>query len=143
MDGQLHFCGRRWATTLETMHRSSRILRQMVAVAGLVAQLSPTVLAADDPGRPPALPAKRAEIAKNIGLETQGDKRRVRVAAEVCFREGALEMLMCRWHTKEHESVVAVETSVTSQSTRGRRRRRANASTLSRSVRSSPAPPAK
>ena len=54
----------------------------------------------------PAPAAKRTEIGKNIVLETQGDKRRVRVAAKVCFREGALELLMCRKNTKEHESVL-------------------------------------
>jgi hypothetical protein len=49
---------------------------------------------------------KRSEIAKNIVLETDGSQRRVRVAAEVCFREGPLEMLLCRNGTKEHESVI-------------------------------------
>jgi hypothetical protein len=54
----------------------------------------------------PSAAVKRTEIGKNIVLETQGDKRRVRVAATVCFRDGALEMLMCRKNTKEHESVL-------------------------------------
>src|SRR5947209_1896473 len=58
------------------------------------------------PAKPPAADVKRAEVGRNIVLETQGDKRRVRVASEVCFREGALEMLMCRKNTKEHESVL-------------------------------------
>jgi hypothetical protein len=68
---------------------------------------------AEQPGNPspaqppaPAPPVKRAEVGKNIVLETEGSRRRVRVAAEVCFREGALEMLMCRKNTKEHESVL-------------------------------------
>jgi hypothetical protein len=54
----------------------------------------------------PTAPVKRADVGKHIVLETQGDTRRVRVAAEVCFREGALEMLLCRKNTKEHESVL-------------------------------------
>jgi hypothetical protein len=58
---------------------------------------------------PAAQPVKRAEVGKNIVLETQGDVRRVRVAAAVSFREGALEMLMCRRNTKEHESVVSAD----------------------------------
>lgn len=64
------------------------------------------------PAQPPAAqapPIKRSEISKNIVLETQGDKRRVRVAAEVCFREGALELLMCRRNTKEHEAVLRAD----------------------------------
>ena len=45
--------------------------------------------------------------------------------------------------TSVPSTVVAVLTSQTSTSIRGRSRRRAKAATLSRSVRSSPAPPAK
>jgi hypothetical protein len=45
--------------------------------------------------------------------------------------------------TRVPSTVVSVDTSVTSQRTRGRRRQRANASTFQRSVRSSSAPPAK
>jgi len=52
---------------------------------------------------------KRADVGKNIVLEIQGDARRIRVAAEVCFREGALEMLMCRKNTKEHESLLRAD----------------------------------
>ncbi|HEY1377613.1 MAG TPA: YdjY domain-containing protein [Gemmataceae bacterium] len=68
---------------------------------------------ADKTAQPPAAqpqPAvKRAEVGKNVVLETQGDTRRVRVAATVCFREGALELLMCRRNTKEHESVLSAD----------------------------------
>ena len=32
-----------------------------------------------------------------------------RIAAEVCFREGPLELFLCRKNTKEHESVVAAD----------------------------------
>jgi hypothetical protein len=60
---------------------------------------------AEAPADKPAAP-KRVNVGKNIVLETEGDVRRVRVAAEVVFREGALEMLMCRKNTKEHESVL-------------------------------------
>ncbi len=61
---------------------------------------------AASPQAAPARAVKRAELGKNIVLETQGDKRRVRVAAEVCLREGALEQLLCRKNTKEHEAVL-------------------------------------
>src|SRR5436305_5069526 len=45
---------------------------------------------AAQPQAAPAAAVKRAEVGKNIVLETQADTRRVRVAAVVCFREGAL-----------------------------------------------------
>jgi hypothetical protein len=48
-------------------------------------------------------------MGKNVVLETQGDKRRVRVAAVVSFREGALELLLCRKNTKEHEAVLSAD----------------------------------
>jgi hypothetical protein len=91
-------------------------LPRRLAVALVLLVLSPACAApADDPpaatppaaGKPAAAPAvKRAEVGKNIVLETQGEVRRVRVAAAVCLREGALELLMCRKNTKEHESVI-------------------------------------
>ncbi len=84
-----------------------------VLLAGIVA-----IPACDPPAskpssaQPQAAPAgdvKRAEVGKNIVLETQGDRRRVRVAAVVAFREGALELLMCRRNTKEHESILSAD----------------------------------
>jgi hypothetical protein len=48
-------------------------------------------------------------LGKNVVLETQGDQRRVRIDAEVCFREGPLELLLCRKFTKEHEAVLAAD----------------------------------
>jgi len=68
---------------------------------------STLVAGGDTPAAKP--PVKRADVGKNIVLETQGDVRRVRVAAQVCFREGALELLMCRANTKEHESVLRAD----------------------------------
>ena len=63
---------------------------------------------ADKAAKPPPA-VKRADVGKNIVLETQGDRRRVRVAAAVCFREGALELLLCRANTKEHEAVLSAD----------------------------------
>jgi hypothetical protein len=99
------------------MNSLPRLIVRRPAFALILLTLLP---ACDPPGKPAAStdeprvvksqtvapPVKRAEIGKNIVLETQGDVRRVRVAAAVCFREGALEMLMCRKNTKEHESVL-------------------------------------
>src|SRR5215831_3778571 len=66
------------------------------------------------PAQPPAAPkgagqdaeVKRVPLGKNVALEVRGDRRRVLVQAEVCFREGPLELFLCRRNTKEHESVV-------------------------------------
>src|SRR5438105_5681545 len=63
-------------------------------------------LAADDKTPAP----KRVEVSKNVVLEIPAEgPRRVRIAAEVVFREGPLEMLLCRKNTKEHESVLAAD----------------------------------
>ena len=44
---------------------------------------------------------------KTLLLETLPDKsRRVLLVAEVCLREGPLEVLLCRTNTKEHEAVI-------------------------------------
>src|SRR6476660_537168 len=55
---------------------------------------------------------KRIESGTNMVLAIPakaGGPRRVRIAAEVCFREGPLELFLCRKNTKEHESVVAAD----------------------------------
>jgi hypothetical protein len=55
--------------------------------------------------------ARRTELGKQVWLETKGPERRVVVGAIVCLREGAygLECLLCRRHTKEHESILATD----------------------------------
>jgi hypothetical protein len=66
---------------------------------------------------PPAAPAaqdkaaevKRVPMGKNVVLELQGDQRRVVIPAEVVFREGPLELFLCRRYTKEHEAVLAAD----------------------------------
>src|SRR5262249_50783423 len=79
----------------------------------------PTPLAAkprDKPAETPAeKPAEKPVEGKKTALNKQntlfmeilpGDKRRVHIEAEVCLREGPLELLMCRKETKEHESIL-------------------------------------
>src|SRR5439155_25251014 len=68
---------------------------------------APPAAAPKDAGQ--AAEVKRAAIGKNVVLETQGDRRRVLIQAEVCFREGPLELFLCRRNTKEHESVVSAD----------------------------------
>jgi hypothetical protein len=54
---------------------------------------------------------KRSELGKHVWLETEegGRRRRVRVEATVCLRQGSygLECLLCRKNTKDYESVLA------------------------------------
>jgi hypothetical protein len=52
---------------------------------------------------------KKALIGPNVFLEVQGKRRRVLVSASVCLREGALELLMCRKNTKEHEAILTAD----------------------------------
>ncbi len=57
---------------------------------------------------------KKVLAGKNVWLEVQKDgqkvnKKRVLVSATVCLREGQLELLMCRRHTKEHEAVLSAD----------------------------------
>ena len=57
-----------------------------------------------------AVETKKVPVAKNIVLEVLPDKkRRVLVSAEVCLREGQLELLLCRKQTKEHEAVLTAD----------------------------------
>jgi len=72
----------------------------------LSAFLGTSIAIADPPADKAPPKAKRSEIGKNVVLETQGDVRRVRIPASVSFREGALELLLCRKNTKEHEAVL-------------------------------------
>jgi hypothetical protein len=58
-----------------------------------------------EPAKPAAKP-RRVEAGKNVTLEIQGDQRRVLVQTEVCLVRGPLELLLCKQHTKEHESIL-------------------------------------
>jgi hypothetical protein len=66
---------------------------------------------ADDPQA-----ADKTATAKPVPLNPQGtvllDKpgKRLLLKSEVCLREGVLEMLVCLKRTKEHESILAVDT---------------------------------
>lgn len=54
--------------------------------------------------------SKKVEVGKNIFLEVlPNKKRRVLISAEVCLREGQLELLMCCKQTKEHESILTAD----------------------------------
>ncbi len=54
--------------------------------------------------------AKKVAMGKNVYLEVLPDKkRRVLVNAEVCLREGQLELFLCRRQTKEHEAILTAD----------------------------------
>ncbi len=55
---------------------------------------------------PPEPEAKKVLVGPNVFLEVQGKRRRVVISAEVCLREGPLELFLCRKDSKEHESIV-------------------------------------
>jgi hypothetical protein len=67
----------------------------------------PRPAAARAPASPPE--AKKTLLAPNVWLEVQGKRRRVVLSGEICLREGALELLMCRKNTKEHEAIVTAD----------------------------------
>jgi hypothetical protein len=68
------------------------------------------VLAGFAPAKAPAPPQKkRVELGKNVYFETEGEMRRVIVNGKVVLREGQLEGLITRKHTKEHEYILAVD----------------------------------
>jgi hypothetical protein len=70
---------------------------------------SPTKSAevAKQPSQP--VSSKKVALGKDVWFETDGSHRRVLVAATVCLREGGLECLLCRSHTKEYESILATD----------------------------------
>src|SRR5207249_66822 len=70
---------------------------------------TPRRIAQPDQSPKNADPTKKAPLGKKVWLETQGKRRRVLVAAEVCLRQGefGLECLLCKKLTKEHESILA------------------------------------
>lgn len=70
---------------------------------------------AKDGSPPPAVAtakaeAKRIAAGKNVVIEVLPDRpRRVRIDAQVCFREGPLELLLTRKDRKEHEAILAAD----------------------------------
>jgi hypothetical protein len=94
-------------------HKSPPRRQTAAASAAPEARASATPTAASraaDKLDPSPLPgAKKARVGKNVSLEVQGKRRRVLVSAYVCLREGQLEQLMCRRHTKEHEAIIAAD----------------------------------
>jgi hypothetical protein len=98
------------------MHRLSIFSALLVAVCGCVADTSaPPAAAPERPGDAKKEEVKqeperkKAELKKNIFIETQGDKRRVLVNAVVCNRQTILEQLLTKKGGKEHEAILAAD----------------------------------
>jgi hypothetical protein len=99
-------------TTSRPRIASLALLTLTLAVAGcnLGAQQPPAKAPPAAPaGQEKAADVKRVPMGKNVLLELQGDQRRVVIQAEVCFREGPLELFLCRKNTKEHEAIVTAD----------------------------------
>lgn len=64
---------------------------------------------ADDAPLSKPVTVKRHKLAKNVFFEVEGNDRRVIVHGVVCLREGALEGLLTRKGTKEHEYIIAAD----------------------------------
>src|SRR5262245_43116435 len=78
---------------------------------GCEAADKPASPAPEPPKTDAAKPAEAKKTALNkdntLYLEAFHDgRKRVLIEAEVCLREGPLELLMCRKQTKEHESIL-------------------------------------
>jgi hypothetical protein len=81
-----------------------------LALTGAGCGLEPATPAkSDNEKKPKPVMAKKTKLGKNVFLEVQGDKRRVLINAYVCLREGALEQLLTRARTKEHEAILAAD----------------------------------
>ncbi len=64
------------------------------------------------PEKDPPIPETFKALNKEKTLffeKTKDDKRRVHILAEVCLREGPLEVFLCKANTKEHESILHVD----------------------------------
>lgn len=88
------------------MFRQRSLLVLAVAAAGCSPRVQPKVAPVAAPK--PATVA-RTEVGPNVFLEIDGNRRRVMVPAVVSYREGPLELFLCRRNTKEHESVVSAD----------------------------------
>lgn len=65
-----------------------------------------------EPELPPPIPTGAVVLnkARTIMLEVpKNGPRKVHILAEVCLREGPLEVFLCKARTKEHESILAAD----------------------------------
>jgi hypothetical protein len=89
----------------------------LAAIASAPARQEPPQLGKDAEPLPPAPKADPKSVhienpaLKGLIMEVLPDKktRRVLVAAEVCLREGPLEIFLCKKGTKEHEAIVRAD----------------------------------
>jgi hypothetical protein len=94
------------------VYRASIFFALVAAILGCVAHPdsapSQTAPARADQAKPEP-EAKKAQLAKNIFIETQGEKRRVLVNAVVCNRQTMLEQLLTKKGGKEHEAILSAD----------------------------------
>jgi hypothetical protein len=85
------------------------LLTLCLTAVGCAAEPAEPPEAPPKPPEKPAVEAKKVQVGRNVWLEIQGDRRRVLLAASVCLRQGQLEQLLCRKHTKEHEAILTAD----------------------------------
>ncbi|HUY33337.1 MAG TPA: YdjY domain-containing protein [Pirellulales bacterium] len=92
--------------------RSSWILGLLLVAACARADEPATPVAVPDKGDPPATNAPAADglvrLDSTAPVWIDVKRKRVVMVAEVCLREGPLEMFACPRGTKEHESILSV-----------------------------------
>ena len=80
-----------------------------VALAGCVLWIgADPICAGDGPtARPTSQPASaQPRVVEFPHLRIDTARQEISIQAEVCLRSGPLELLLCGWDTKEHESVL-------------------------------------
>jgi len=86
------------------MNRLAGAVLTLLCCGCVVADDGPAAPAAEPVSQPAAQPADAQRAFPHVRIDLK--QRRIVVDAEVCLRDGALELLMCKWSTKEHESIL-------------------------------------
>ena len=89
--------------------RPSLLTALLTGALALSAPLSRPAAAGDARSVPPPAHTVRLDPDQPVWVDVA--RRRVAVDGRICLREGVLEMFACPAQTKEHESVVAVDSS--------------------------------
>ena len=105
-------------TMTDSAWRTARLTWRSLILMASVAFGTTEVLCADDAADSGKAAPATATIDAETGLTALNkqktvlldrERKRILLRTQVVLREGLLEMLLCRAHTKEHESVLAVD----------------------------------
>jgi hypothetical protein len=84
----------------------------LFGLAAIIAAIGGSQAAVTEKKDPPKVEIKRIKVGNNVALEVEGDKRRVRIDAEVCLRDSkfnGLEHLLTRKRIKDHEAILTAD----------------------------------